>query len=163
MREFLIQSSNYISSWMVVVFAAMFPIIELRGAIPIGIALKLNPYYSTVLSIIGSTVPVPFIFFTIRPILNYLKSTKLFKAKIERFLSKTMNKSDQIVKYGFWGLLLFVGIPLPGTGAWTGTLIAVLLDLRFKSTILAIFLGNVMAGIIIFIVSHLAIFSFGLF
>lgn len=162
MKELLIQSSDFISNWVVVIFAAMFPIVELRGAIPIGIALKLDPYYSTVLSIVGSTIPVPFIFFTIRPILNYLKKTKIFRSKIERFLDKTMSKSDQIVKYGFWGLLLFVGIPLPGTGAWTGTLIAVLLDLRFKSTILAIFLGNIMAGGIILILSHLAIFSFKL-
>lgn len=163
MSDFILQNSKFFSSWIVVLLSSMLPIVELRGAIPIGIALKLNPLVTTLLAIVGSTIPVPIIFFTIRPILNYLKNTKLLGKKIDKFLAKTMRKSDQITKYGFWGLLIFVGIPLPGTGAWTGTLIAVLLDLRFKSTILAVFLGNIMAGTIIFVISNLAIFSIKFF
>ena len=109
---------------------------------------------SFTLSFIGSMIPVPFILFTIRPIFNYLKKTKLFKNLVYKLTSKSLNKSGKIQKYGAWGLLVFVAIPLPGTGVWSGSLAAALLDMRFKWAFPAIFVGNLIAGVLIMGLSH---------
>ncbi len=94
-------------------------------------------------------IPVPFILFTIRPIFNWMKRTKTFRKLVHRLTDKSLNKSGNIQKYGAWGLLVFVAIPLPGTGVWSGSLAAALLDMRFKWAFPAIFFGNLIAGIII--------------
>lgn len=133
---------------------AALPVIELRGAIPVGISLGLTPVHSATLSFIGSMIPVPIILFTIRPIFNYLKETKLFKNLVHRLTDKSLNKSHKIQKYGAWGLLVFVAIPIPGTGVWSGSLIAALLDMRFKWAFPAIFMGNLIAGVLVMGVSH---------
>ena len=114
---------------------AALPVIELRGAIPVGISLGLTPVHSATLSFIGSMIPVPIILFTIRPIFNYLKETKLFKNLVHRLTDKSLNKSHKIQKYGAWGLLVFVAIPIPGTGVWSGSLIAALLDMRDRKSV----------------------------
>ena len=95
---------------------AALPIVGLRGAIPVGMSLGMSPAHATIISFIGSMIPVPFILFTIRPIFNYLKKTKLFKKLVHKLTVKSLNKSGNIQKYGAWGLLVFVAIPLPGTG-----------------------------------------------
>jgi uncharacterized membrane protein len=136
------------------VLMAMVPIIELRGAIPIGIAMGISPLWSTVLSIIGSTIPVPFILWGLRPVFNMMKRVEWMRKIIDRTTVSALSKSDSVVKYGFWGLMIFVGIPLPGTGAWTGSLIAVLLDMRIRRALPSIFLGNIIAGTIIYILSY---------
>lgn len=151
--------SGNMSGWLAVIIASMLPIIELRGAIPIGVTLGLEPIYSAILAILGSTIPVPFIFAFARPLIKLLKQSRIFKDKIEKFLNRTMKKSEKIQKYEFWGLVIFVGIPLPGTGAWTGALLATLLDIRFKRATLAIFLGNVLAGTIVFTITQLTVKS----
>lgn len=133
--------------WVVFVTAAM-PIIELRGAIPAGIALGLEPWHAYLLGILGSMLPVPFILLLIRPIFHWLKENTPIKPFIERLTHKTLKKSDKINQYGFWGLLIFVAIPLPGTGVWSGALAAALLELRFKTAFSAIFIGNAIAGLI---------------
>lgn len=138
---------------LLLLLTSMVPMIELRGAIPMGLLYNFNLVNSTIISIIGSTLVVPILFFTLRPLINYLLSKGILSNKINSFIEKSLRKSEGVRKYGFWGLVMFVGIPLPGTGAWTGTLIAVLLDMRFKRTILAIFLGNVIAGSIIYLLS----------
>lgn len=145
---------EWISADIVVMLTAMVPVIELRGAIPVGIALGLSPLWSMMLSVIGSTIPVPVILLGLRPVFDYLCHFKGFEKLIGRTTGRAMKKSGQVVKYGFWGLMIFVGIPLPGTGAWTGSLIAVLLDMRIKYALPAIFLGNIIAGIIIYILSY---------
>ena len=92
-----------------------------------------------------------------------MKKTSLLRPMVEKLESKSMAKSDQIQKYEFWGLALFVGIPLPGTGAWTGTLAASLLDMGFKRSVIAVLLGVILAGIIIGVLSSLGFaFVFGL-
>jgi len=139
---------------LVTMLMAMVPVIELRGAIPIGIAMGLSPLWSTVLSIIGSTIPVPFILLGVRPLFNVLKKVKWLRRIIDKTTVNALRKSDKVVKYGFWGLMIFVGIPLPGTGAWTGSLVAALLDLRIRIALPAIFLGNIIAGTIIYILSY---------
>lgn len=145
---------EFLSIEFTVLLTAALPIIELRGAIPVGVSLGLSPIHSAIISFIGSMIPVPFILFTIRPIFNWMKTTKTFEKLVHRLVKKSMSKSDKIVKYGFWGLLIFVAIPLPGTGVWSGSLAASLLDMRFKLAFPAILIGNFIAAVIITLLSH---------
>jgi uncharacterized membrane protein len=152
---------NFLSIELTVLLTAALPIIELRGAIPVGISLGLSPIHATLISLMGSMIPVPFILFTIRPIFNYLKTTKIFKKLVHRLTDKSMSKSGKIQKYGAWGLLVFVAIPLPGTGVWSGSLAAALLDMRFKWAFPAILVGNIIAAVIIMGLSNEAFKMFG--
>ena len=152
---------NFLSIELTVLLTAALPIIELRGAIPVGISLGLSPIHSTLISLLGSMIPVPFILFSIRPIFNYLKTTKMFKKLIHKLTNKSMSKSGKIQKYGAWGLLVFVAIPLPGTGVWSGSLAAALLDMRFKWAFPAILVGNIIAAVIIMGLSNEAFKLFG--
>ena len=154
MQLFLKEILNFLSIEFTVMLTAALPIIELRGAIPVGISLGLSPIHAAILSFIGSMIPVPFILFTIRPIFNYMKKTKTFRKLVHRLTDRSMNGSGKIQKYGAWGLLIFVAIPLPGTGVWSGSLAAALLDMRFKWAFPAIFFGNLIAGILIMMLSH---------
>lgn len=149
MQPLLNQLLNFLSIELTVMLTAALPIIELRGAIPVGISLGLSPIHATLISLVGSMIPVPFILFSIRPIFNYLKTTKMFKKLIHKLTDKSMSKSGKIQKYGAWGLLVFVAIPLPGTGVWSGSLAAALLDMRFKWAFPAILVGNIIAAVII--------------
>ena len=97
---------------------------------------------------------MPFILLLITPVFAWMKGTKLFKPMVEKLEAKAMSKSDKIEKYEFWGLVLFVGIPLPGTGAWTGSLIAALLGMKFKKAFPAVIIGILMATVIMTIVSY---------
>jgi len=150
----LTQVFSTLSAELTVLITAALPIIELRGAIPVGIGLGLNPIHAAVLSFIGSMMPVPIILFTIRPIFNRLKSTKLFSRLIHKLVDKSHAKSGTVQKYGAWGLLIFVAIPLPGTGIWSGSLAAALLDMRFKWAFPAIFVGNIIAAVLVMTLSH---------
>lgn len=150
----LTQFFNFISIEMAVLLTAAMPIIELRGAIPVGIALGMSPLHAATVSFLGSMLPVPFILFLIRPIFNALKKTDFFKATILKLTHKSEQKSERIKKYGWLGLFLFVAIPLPGTGVWSGSLAAALLDMRFKKAFPAILFGNMIAGLLIMTLSH---------
>lgn len=145
---------DFLSIEFTVLLTATLPVIELRGAIPVGISLGLSPIHAMFISFIGSMIPVPFILFAVRPIFNYLKKTKLFKKSVYKITDKSFKKSGKIKKYGVWGLLIFVAIPLPGTGVWSGSLAAALLNLRFKWAFPAIFVGNLIAGILIMGISY---------
>lgn len=139
---------------MKVLLTAALPVLELKAALPLGIGLGMNPWHAFLTSYLGSILPVPFLFLLIRPLFIKFKSLRHLKARIERLEEKTIRKSKNIQKYGAWGLFLFVAIPLPGTGVWTGTLGAVLLDVRFKWAFPAIVCGNLVAGLIILILSQ---------
>lgn len=145
-----------------VMLTAALPIVEVKGAIPVGIALGMSPIHATILAFLGSILPVPIILFTIRPIFNYLKETRIFKKVIHKLIHRSLSKSGNVKKYGYWGLFIFVAIPLPGTGVWTGSLIASLLDLRFKYAFPTIVIGNLVASICIMILSFGAVNIFGL-
>ncbi len=146
---------NFLSIELTVMLTAALPVIELRGAIPVGISLGLTPTHATILSFIGSMIPVPFILFTIRPIFNYLKTTRTFRKLVNKITDRSLrNHSEKIYKYGAWGLLILVAIPLPGTGVWTGSLVAALLDMRFKLAFPAILIGNFIAGVLILLLSN---------
>ena len=118
---------SFMPKEMVSFIISMVPILELRGGLIAASLLGIGVVKAIVICILGNIVPIPFILFFITPIFNWMKKTSLLRPMVEKLESKSMAKSDQIQKYEFWGLALFVGIPLPGTGAWTGALIAALL------------------------------------
>lgn len=129
------------------------PILELRGGLIAATLLGLDPLSSFIICFIANLIPIPLILWFITPLFTKMKKTKLFKGMAEKLENKALSKKEQIEKYEFWGLLLFVGIPLPGTGAWTGCLIAALLDMNKKKSLLAASLGVLLAGIIMMILS----------
>lgn len=142
------------SKELAVIMTAALPIIELRGAIPFGIALGLSPAYTFLLSLFGSMIPVPLLIWLIRPVFAYMRRTELLGKFVDKVCSRSLSKSDSVKKYGFWGLVIFVGIPLPGTGVWSGALVATLLDMPVKSALPAIFIGNFLAGVAVMILSY---------
>lgn len=149
--------SPYISAEAVIFIISMIPILELRGGLLAASLLKIAPLRAIPICIIGNIIPIPFILLFIRQIFKLMKKTKLFRGLIEKLEKRAMGKSDTIRKYEFWGLLLFVGIPLPGTGAWTGALIASLLDIDIKKSSLAILCGIFTASVIMYILSYVIV------
>lgn len=135
-------------------FISMIPVLELRGAIPIATAAGLSLWIAIVVSIIGNMVPVPFIIVFIRKIFEWMRkiSPKL-DALVVRFETKAEKHRSTVDKYKFWGLFFLVAIPLPGTGAWTGALVAAMMEMRLKDAVPAIFLGVVAAGVIVALVT----------
>lgn len=127
---------------------SMIPVLELRAAIPIGVGMGLPWYISFLLSVAGNCLPIPFIIYLVRPLFGFLRETKLFNKVVDWLEHRTEKKSASLVKYSAWGLFIFVAIPLPGTGAWTGAMIAGLLDMREKYALPAIFGGVIVAGIL---------------
>jgi uncharacterized membrane protein len=160
MTETLVQSvidalSGSFGKEAIVFIISMIPILELRGALLVAGPLLGVPVSTAIpLCIIGNIIPVPFILLLITPIFNWMKGTKTFKPLVNKLESKAMSKSDKIEKYEFWGLVLFVGIPLPGTGAWTGSLIAALLGIKFKKAFPAVLIGICMATVIMWFISY---------
>lgn len=141
---------------------SMLPFVELRGGILLGTALSMSWGKVLFICIIGNLIPVPFLIIFGRYILDRLVQTKIFANLVNRYRAKLIGRSGQIQKYGVIGLILFVGIPLPGTGVWSGSLIAVLLDLRIKLAVPAILAGVILAGIIMTIGSQgvISIFNY---
>lgn len=143
-----------IDKLLAVFIVSMFPVVELRGAIPLGVGLGLDFYKVFVVSVLGNMLPVPFVVMFIRPIVEYLKKKKAFGKLAKKFEQRTMNKSEKITKYKMLGLFIFVAIPLPGTGAWTGAALAGLMNMRLKTSVPSILFGVVTAGIIMSLISH---------
>lgn len=142
-----------IVKYLIVFVISMVPIVELRGAIPIAENLGLNIALYYPIAIIGNMLPVPVIYLFARKVLEWGKAKKLTKKFFTWCLEKGEKGGEKLKKSAgnsgiFWALLLFVGIPLPGTGAWTGTLAASFLNLDFKTSISAVALGVILAGII---------------
>ena len=160
MTETLVQSiidalSGSVGKEAIVFIISMIPILELRGALlVVGPLLGVPVATAIPLCIIGNIIPVPFILLLITPIFKWMKGTKTFKPMVDKLEAKAMSKSDKIEKYEFWGLVLFVGIPLPGTGAWTGSLIAALLGVKFKKAFPAVILGICIATVIMWFISY---------
>ena len=148
--------SGHVSREMIVFIISMVPILELRGGLLAASVLNINITRALWICIIGNIIPVPFILLLITPIFNWLKQTKTFRPMVEKMEARALSKREQVEKYEFWGLVLFVGIPLPGTGAWTGTLAASILDMGFKKSVLACMGGVLVAGTIMFCLSFFA-------
>lgn len=138
---------------IIVFIISMLPILELRGGLLAAALLKLNPIVSYIICIVGNVIPIPIILLFITKIFDKLKKTKFLKKIVEKIEKKALSKKDKLEKGEFIGLLLFVGIPLPGTGAWTGALLAALLGMDKKKAFLAIILGVILASIIMMVVS----------
>ena len=134
---------------------SMVPVIELRGAIPIGVGAGLNLWLAIAVSIVGNLVPVPFIIIFIKKIFAWMrgKSDKL-NGLVTRLEKRAEAKSETVKKYAFWGLFILVAIPLPGTGAWTGALVAAMLEMPLKKAFPAILLGVLGAGVIVSFVTY---------
>ncbi len=139
---------------LIVFIISLMPILELRGGLIASSLLGLSAVKSFVICFIGNIIPIPFILWLITPIFNYLKKTKLFKGIVTKLENRAMNKKEQIEKMQYIGLLLFVGIPIPGTGAWMGCLIAALLNMEKKKAMLYAILGVITAGIIMLLFSY---------
>lgn len=137
---------------VIVFIISMIPILELRGSILAAYIMDMDFLPSYIISVIGNIVPIPFILLFIEKIFEWLKRTKL-KGFVEKLENRALSKSEQITKYGKYGLFLFVAIPLPGTGAWTGALIASLLKFKKKQAMLWIFLGVITAGLVMSLIS----------
>jgi uncharacterized membrane protein len=142
---------------ILVFIISVLPILELRGGLIAATLLGVEPVVAYIVSIIGNILPVPFILLFIKKIIEWMGKSKInFFKKFVKFLHKKVEKNkDSIEKYGYLGLFLFVGVPLPGTGAWTGTLAASILDMDFKQTIAACMLGVLLAGCIMMAASFL--------
>ncbi|MCI5902418.1 MAG: small multi-drug export protein [Blautia sp.] len=146
--------AQFISPEGAVFVISMIPILELRGGLLAASLLQIPAASAIPICIIGNIIPIPFILLFIRQIFKWMKKIKIFRGLIEKLEARAMRKSDNIRRYEFLGLVLFVGIPLPGTGAWTGALIASLLEVDIKKSSLAILLGLVMATVIMYVVSY---------
>jgi len=151
---FTINLSGFMPKEIVVLIISMVPILELRGGLIAASVLGIDMFRAIGYCFVGNIIPIPFILLFITPIFSWMKKTKLFRPIVEKLEKKSMSKSDKIKKYEFLGLMLFVGIPLPGTGAWTGALIASLLGIKFKKAFWAIFSGLLIATVIMCIISY---------
>lgn len=128
---------------------AMVPVVELRGAIPLGLSLGLSPFEAYLLSVLGNMLPVPFIILLARMVFEWLKKTAWWGPKIDWLEKKAHLKGRIVQKYRLPGLALLVAIPLPGTGAWTGALVAALFGIRLRTALPAILAGVLVAGAIV--------------
>ncbi|WP_346916645.1 small multi-drug export protein [Clostridium sp.] len=146
--------SGFMPKEIIVLIISMVPILELRGGLIAASVLGIDMFRAIGYCFVGNIIPIPFILLFITPIFSWMKKTKLFRPIVEKLEKKSMSKSDQIKKYEFWGLMLFVGIPLPGTGAWTGALVASLLGIKLKKAFWAIFFGLIIATVIMCIISY---------
>ena len=135
---------------LITFLVAMAPIVELRAAIPIGVSLGLGPWQALLVSVCGNLIPAPFILLFIRKIFHWMR---LHLPKLGNLVTRMEQKAEShrklVERWKFWGLLLLVAIPLPGTGAWTGALVAALMDMRLKHALPAIVTGVVIAGFLV--------------
>ena len=159
-QEFL--TTHGIPDWRVVWIISLCPILECRLGMFTAISLlNMNPFLGFAISFLGNIIPIPFILLLINQIFEWLKKIPVINKPIYWLEEKTLKKRDKIDKYGIWGLLLFVAIPLPGTGAWTGSLLAALLHLDRKKSFGVICIGVFIAGLIISIAS--AVFNVAMY
>jgi uncharacterized membrane protein len=136
---------------LVTFIISMLPVVELRLAIPMGVSLGLSIWQAAVISVLGNILPVPFIIAFIRVVMDWLRTKSKTMQRFVQWLEAkgTGPKANRVRQFEFWGLLLFVAIPLPGTGAWTGALVAALLDVRMKRALPPIITGVVVAAVIV--------------
>lgn len=148
--------AGFLSKELIIFMISMIPILELRGGLLAASPALLNvPILTAIpICIIGNLLPIPFILLLINHVLEWMKKVRCFRKTALWVENKAMSKKHQIETFGFWGLAFFVGIPLPGTGAWTGSLIAALLHMDVKKAFLAIIIGVIMATVIMSILSY---------
>ena len=144
-----------ISKFLLTLAMAMVPVIELRGAIPVGLAAGLPVWLAFVAAVVGNMIPVPFIVLFVRKIFAWLRRQSAWlENKVTWLENRAHNKAQLIYKYELLGLLILVAIPLPGTGAWTGALVAAMLDMQLKRALPAIFIGVLIAAFIVTTITY---------
>lgn len=140
---------------LMTLFISMVPVVELRGAIPAAVIAGLDIRIALPVAIVGNLIPVPFIIVFIRKIFKWLQAkSQRLGSLVRRLEAKADAKKSQVLKYEFWGLMILVAIPLPGTGAWTGALVAAMLDMQLKRAFPAIAVGVAVAGLIVTIATY---------
>ena len=140
---------------LVIFITSMVPILDLRGGLLVASAMGIPMWSAIPICIVGNMIPVVLILLFITPLFNLMKKSKFLRPMVEKLEKKGNGKNaKKIQKAEFWGLVLFVGVPLPGTGAWTGALVAAMLDMRLKKAFPAIALGVVIAGIVVAFVTY---------
>ncbi len=143
-----------VNPYVLIFIVSMIPILELRGALIVASLMHINMWVALPICIIGNIIPVPFILLLITRIFDHMKKVSVLRGMVHKLENKAMAKADTLEKGEFLGLLLFVGIPLPGTGAWTGSLIAALFGVKYKKAVPAILLGVLLAAVIMSFVSY---------
>lgn len=150
--EFL--ESNNIPTAVIPFIVSLFPVLELRGGMIAAFILGVPFVQAFLVCFIGNMLPIPFILLFIRKIFALMKKSKALAKIVDKMEKRATKKQDTMIKYKEWGLLIFVAIPLPGTGGWTGALIAALMDLRFKKCLPIIGIGVFIAGLIMSFVTY---------
>ena len=150
--EFL--ESNNIPTQIIPFLVSLFPVLEIRGGMIAARALNIDFIQAFLVCYLGNMIPIPFILLFIRKIFALMRKVKFFGKIVDKLEARADKKKDTIVKYQEWGLLLFVAIPLPGTGGWTGALIAALMDLRMKKCLPIIAIGVFVAGLIMSLITY---------
>ena len=147
--EEMLQGTAF-GEFLITFAVAMLPVIELRGAIPLGVSMGLGPWPAMIAAVLGNMLPVPFIILFIRKIFAWMRrKSRRLDDLVTRIVARAEGKWDKVHKYQFLGLMVLVAIPLPGTGAWTGALIAALIDMRLRNAMASIFLGVLVAGFLV--------------
>lgn len=152
--NWFVENLQGISGEWVSFIVSLMPILEVRGGLLAASLLGVDIFTAIPLCVLGNIIPIPFILWLITPIFNAMKRTRLFRPLVERLEARAMGKKDRLERGVFWGLLLFVGVPLPGTGAWTGSLIAALMNVPIKKSLPPILLGVLLATVIMAFVSY---------
>lgn len=135
------------AKFFLTVLVSMLPVVELRGGLPFGVALGLRPFGAFCAAVIGNMLPIPFLIRFTRRVFHWLRThVPALETIIGRLEARANEKRELVNKYKFWGLLILVAIPLPGTGAWTGALVAALMRLQLRQALPAIFIGVLIAG-----------------
>lgn len=147
-------ASGMVGKYLIIFLISILPILELRGGLIAAALLGVPPLAAYIICMIGNLIPIPLILWFLDYVFDFMKKHNILKKFVLFCERKGNEKKDSIEKYGFWSLVLFVGVPLPGTGAWTGCLIATMLRMNKKKAFLATLLGVVMASIIMMLVSY---------
>ncbi len=162
MSQAIISFFSFLTPDLQVFVISAIPIVELRGAIPWGIFAHHMPYIKTYfLAWLGSVLPAPFILLLMPTILNWMRGTKLFGPLANWIHDRGMRKSEEIAKYEFWGLTIFIAVPLPGTGVWTGCLAASLMDMDFKHGLISSMIGAAVAGVVVSLLCYFGLTAIG--
>ena len=148
--------------YLITFLISMVPVIELRGAIPFAIAKDIEPWVAFILSVAGNMVPVPFILLFIRGIFKWMKKYERLGKIVAKLEARAEAKSEKVRKYELVGLCILVAVPFPGTGAWTGALVAALTKMRIRRALPTIFVGVVIAGVAVTLICALGIHILGL-
>ena len=147
-------TTTTLGRWAATIIISMVPVIELRGGIPYGAGFGLPYWQAFAAAFIGNMIPIPFIILLLRRIFDWLKTYDKTRGVVERLESRAHLKGEKVMKYRNLGLFILVAIPLPGTGAWTGALVASVLDIRMRNALPIIALGVITAGVIVLLVTH---------